>query len=274
MIINLLVLMKKDDDKVTKFGWFFLAGLCLLLVGAFFWKDFKWDGKKDVKIGIITDQKLSILIVSPDRNMINRLETTEKTPIWINGGYGWYEANKIKKLLQQEKKPNLAKEIFFYNFGVIPDKIEYQDSGVTMDILGIFGYLNFRINEENYLSNKEILTDNKEDNEVTLDDVAVRDLADSKVLAENIKVSVYNSSEQSGLAGFIGKRLDWMGLSVIATNNAADNTVTMCRIINGSEKINKLLKEIWNCEEVSDKSLNPDEMEIYFGEKFAKMLQY
>ena len=264
----------KRNNKITKFGWYYFLGFLILLLGAFFWNDYKWNGTSDLKIGIITNDKVSVLILSPSRRMINRIETQGNTPILINGGYGWYEANKIKKLLEQENKTNLAKEIFFYNFGVIVDRVEWQDRGLMVGNLGIWGYIRFRISGENYLSNKEILATDKEKNEALLDEVGMRDLADSEILAQNLKVSIYNNSNTSGLAVFMGKRFDWMGLSVIETNNAIDNKTEMCKVVNGSEKIKKLLKEIWDCEYVDDKNLDNKEMEIYFGEKFAKMLKY
>jgi hypothetical protein len=263
--------MKKHESKVTRFAWYCLGGLMSLLILAFFWKDYKWDGKRDIRIGMINDTGLIVMVISPERRMVNKLVTVETTPIWINGGYGYYEANKIKKLLLQEKKVNLAQDIFFYNFGVRVDKIEWDNKDINLDSLGILGYIRFRLNEDNYLSNQEYLTGDKEENERILDEVAVRDLADSRILESNIKVSVYNGSDVSGLAGFLGKRLDWMGLTVIGINTSVVKEVKVCKVISGEELKIKLP---WNCEKIVDKNLNVDEMEIYFGENFAKMLQY
>ncbi len=263
--------MKRSRDKVTKFAWYFLGGFMILLLLAFFWRDYRWDGKKDIRIGMIDDEGLIVMVISPTRRMINKLITVKNTPIWVSGGYGYYEAEKVKKLLLQEKKENLIKEIFFYNFGVMVDKIEWNKKEISPDLLGIIGYIRFRLSEENYLNNIEYLTTSKEDNERILDEVAVRDLADSSLLEENMKVNVYNSSDVSGLAGFLGKRLDWMGLTVIGINNSIIKEDFFCRIVSGGEL---KIKFIWNCEKIVDKNLNIDELEIYFGENFAKMLQY
>ncbi|HRS23058.1 MAG TPA: LytR C-terminal domain-containing protein [Candidatus Woesebacteria bacterium] len=263
--------MKKHSRRINRIAWLIFGGLILLLALAFLENDFKWDGKRDMRIGIITDENLAVLVISPERRMINRVETSARTPIFIGRGYGWYEADKVKKLLIQEKKPTLAEEIFFYNFGIIPDKIEWQDRGVTPESLGLLGFFRLRLNEANYLRNKEILGENREENEALLDEVAVRDLADSNLLQANIKVTVYNGSEVSGLAAFLGKRLDWFGFTVIGTDNSPDKDDDYCRI-NASEKIRIDLP--WNCDLTIDKSLNIDEIEIYFGEKFAEMLQY
>lgn len=263
----------RKNNKIIKFGWLYFWGFLILLLGAFLWNNFKWDGKNDLKIGIITDEKISVLVLSPERRMINRVEMKPDTPVLINGGYGWYEANKIRKLLKQEKKENLTKEIFFYNFGVLVDQVEWKETGFTVENLGILGYLKFRLTEDNYLSNREVLSDDKLKNEILLDEIALRDLADNRILSSDFKISVYNDSEVSGLAAFMGKRLDWMGLTVIETSNAGEG-VDNCRIVNGSDFLVNKLKDIWNCELVKDEKLGDDQMEIYFGEKFAEMLEY
>lgn len=264
----------KRNNRIVRFGWFYFYGFIILLLAAFLWNDFKWDGKNDFRIGIISDEKVSVLVLSPSRRMINRIETQGNTPMLVNGGYGWYEANKLKKLLKQEKNENLAKEIFFYNFGVVVDRIEWSDKGFTLENLGILGYLKFRLTEDNYLSNKEILTTDKDKNDELLGEIALRDLADNLILSQDIKISVYNTSNTLGVASFMGKRLDWMGLTVIETNNAVEEKIDNCKVINGSEYLIKKLKSLWNCEYVTDNKLDSNEMEIYFGEKFAKMLKY
>lgn len=264
----------KRNNKITRFGWYYFIGFVMLLLFAFLWNDFKWDGKSDLRIGIITDEKVGVLVLSPSRKMINRIETQASTPLLINGGYGWYEASKVKKLLKQEKDTNLAKEIFFYNFGVLVDRIEWEDSGFTLDNLGILGYIKFRLTEDNFLSNKEILSSDKIKNEELLGEIALRDLADNVILSQDLKISVYNTSSTSGVAAFMGKRLDWMGLTVIETNNATEEKIDNCKVVNGSEYLIKKLKSFWKCEFVTDDKLSSDQMEIYFGEKFAEMLKY
>ncbi|HPD44900.1 MAG TPA: hypothetical protein PK131_01850, partial [Candidatus Woesebacteria bacterium] len=67
--------MKKHSRRINRIAWLIFGGLILLLALAFLENDFKWDGKRDMRIGIITDENLAVLVISPERRMINRVET-------------------------------------------------------------------------------------------------------------------------------------------------------------------------------------------------------
>jgi len=117
--------MKKFNRTLLIFGGllFFVVLLVFSYLRHYGW----WNGKDDLKFGVVADNGISIISVSWDRRMINVLSVNPDVEVWVPGGLSWYKADKIKRLLIQENKQNSLPEVFFYNFGLKPDRVLWLD---------------------------------------------------------------------------------------------------------------------------------------------------
>jgi len=111
-----------------------------------------------------------------------------------------------------------------------------------------------------------------------LKEIMPRDFADNRLLREEIKLTVFNSGQSSGMAGFMAKVLEWSGFSVVGIDNYTGE-IGSCQVkygegVEGSEGF-KMIKKIFNsCEYMADQSVNEKEMELYFGDNYSRMLNY
>ena len=262
-----------------KFGiWFFIGPILILILFLilFIWKRNNLNGE-DYRIGVLADDGLALISFSPERKMINVLKLNKESKLWIPGVLGWYRNEAVKNLLKQEKQLNKVDELFFYNFGFKADKVLILDK--------IDGWKNKCWLKYYWWSNKmlfkeEILDKSIKEEENLLDELMVRDFAETAVVKEDLKLSVFNLTNISGLANFIARRLEWMGFSVISTETLVDDyNVENCLVkyrldINkslGWKMLNKLTN---NCQKEYDKNLNEKEIEFYFGNNFSSMIKY
>ena len=206
--------------------------------------------------------------------MINVLKIEPEAKLWIPGGLGWYRNITIKKILQQEKKTNQLGDILFYNFGYKADKLLFLkkvDDWKNVFWWKLIYYNNFLIKDE--LVKKDI--DMSDD---FLDEVMIRDFAETKVINEDIKLSIINMTEVNGLANFMTKRFERLGFSVISVGNDLSGRKDGCQILYGQNTNDtyslSLIKNIINCEAKQDFGLNKNEVEIYFDDSFSKMIEY
>lgn len=263
--------------------WLLILGFGLI-AGIFLYQEMRSQNNDDFKIAVVGDNGIMIRSVSWERKMINELWIEGVVPIWIPEGMGWYESNKIKKLLHQEKKENLAGEIMFYNFGFIPDMVIFGEdlnwlkNTEVIKQWGTGNWLRFIISKSRMMVKREtIKTDLSTENDL-LDEIIQRDFADNRLLREDLKLTVFNSGQSSGLAGFISKILEWSGFSVVGIDNYAGE-VDKCRVVYGEGveatygfKIIK--KEFSSCEYQPSQDVNEKEMELYFGDNYSRMLNY
>lgn len=267
-------------------GLFLFGAVILFLVAvAFFWvsEKEKKEGLKggDLKLGVLTEEGLEMISISTERKIISVLKVDGEMQLWISDGLGWYKANKIKKILSQEKKKNLPLNIFFYNFGFIPDKIlflENFDDWKTIGNLGIKDWLIFKFNQENMIVNEESLKGNFiDEKESLLDEIMMMNFADSRLVNEESRLSIINTTDQTGLADFIGDRLGWNGFSVVSVETSSGKT-NKCLLVFGSKFKQsfsfRILDYLYGCEKKEENALNEDEAELYLGEELVQMLKY
>lgn len=273
---------KKINVKLF-FGIFLILFLGIAVVFGFLIKREK-DQNLDYKLGIIATDGMALISISNERKMINVLNLGEEVEIWIPNGMSWYNNTKIKNILEQEKKVELAKDVFWYNFGFLPDKIlvldsvnKWSDNSVLINSLGFFNWLKYRKNYGKMLLKQEKINGSLNENDLFLDEVMVRDFSESRLNNEELRLSIFNNTSESGLAGFMTKRLEWSGFSVVSTDNNSEK-VDKCLIIYGNKTdLNygwKMINKIFNCVVKKDETLNENELELYFGDGLASMIKY
>lgn len=248
-----------------------------------------WGGKEknrnlDYKLGIIATDGIALVSISNERKMINELNLGEEVDVWIPNGMSWYNNTKIRNILEQEKKLDLAKSIFWYNFGFFPDKVLVLDSvnqwkrdSILVKNLKIFNWLKYKINYGKMLLKQEKINGSLGENELFLDEIMVRDFSESRINNEELRLSIFNNTSEGGLAGFITKRLEWFGFSVVSTDNN-DEKVNKCLMIYGNKTdLNygwEVINKIFDCDKKKDDTLNENELELYFGDSLASMIKY
>lgn len=249
-----------------------------------FWSRKEKDENLDYKLGIIADDGLTLVSISSERKMVNELIVGKEVKVWIPNGMAWYNNTKIKNILVQEKKMNLAKNVFWYNFGFWPDKIlflssvdQWRDDGVLVKNLGFINWLKYKSSYRKMLLKSENLKGDLSGNELFLDEIMVRDFSESRLNNEELRLSVFNNTSENGLAAFMTKRLEWTGFSVVSTDNNNEK-VDKCLIIYGDKTdLNygwKMINKIFDCDKRKDDNLNENELQLYFGDNLASMIKY
>lgn len=247
--------------------------ILLTLVGLIFLRKSE-DKGSDFKVGVLADDGLALMSISQERKMINILKVDPEVKLWIPGGLGWYRSVVIKKILQQEKKMNLLDDIIFYNFGYRSDKLLYLKK--TDDWKNVLWWKLIFYN--NFLTKEELVKKDIDLNDDFLDEVMIRDFAETKVINEDIKLSIINTTEVSGLANFMTKRFERLGFSVISVGNDSTEDKKNCQILHSREASKTysllLIKKVINCESKEDVFLNGNEVEIYFDDQFSRVIEY
>lgn len=263
--------MKKNRKKKI-LGLIVLLLLVLMAIIPLFFK--KTEKGSDYRIGVMADDGLAIVSISKGRQMINVLKIEPDSQIWIPKGMGWYRGEVIKKILLQEKKEYLFSDILFYNFGFVADKIV---SVKKVDDWKSKFWLRLR-QANNYLNKEEWLKGDVDKNDDFLDRVMVRDFSETKLVDEDLKLSVINLSEANGLANFMTKRIERMGFSVISVSSDEEMNLDKCLILYGDEIETtfswKLVDKLFDCNKTNDSSLNENEIEFYFDDNFSTMIKY
>jgi hypothetical protein len=210
--------------------------------------------------------------------------TEPEVKLWIPGGMGWYSSNKIEKITEMEKAPDLVNNIFYYNFGFIPDKVAYFNSidewrnWESIKYWGVVEWLRYKFFEEEWLYKSEDITSDLASENDKLDEILPRDFADSDLLSAELKISVSNASGKNVLGSFVADRLSWMGLEVMEVNSA--DLTANCEIMvkNSPDKITskyaEILAKIFKCSQISNNSLLDKEILLYLGQNYASMIKY
>ncbi|MCW1948901.1 MAG: LytR C-terminal domain-containing protein [Candidatus Shapirobacteria bacterium] len=261
--------MKRNKFKIilalVLIGFF----LVVILISGF---KKKGDNGSDYKIGILADDGVAMVSISKERQMINYLSLSDEAQVWIPGGMGWYRNQVIKKVLMQEKKVNLIKDVLFFNFGFVADKTVVLNK--TGDWQQKFWWQLFRNN--NLIRKNEKIEKDIDKSEAFLDKIMLRDFSETKVVNDDIKLSVVNSSSVDGLGGFVTKQLERSGFTVISLTDGEglDN----CKVLygNGVDKTFswRVIKGMFDCDYSQDSSINEGEIEIYLGKNFSEVIKY
>lgn len=245
-------------------------------------------GKKglanDYSVGMVTDKGVGLVTVSWQRRLVSELTVKPESKIWVPNGPGWYQSNNVKRLLEQEGKQSEAGDLFFYNFGIMPDTIILSADTDWLshpDVVRAWGWINWirlRFLERRVLWNMEEIDGFSSEKEIILNRIVPRDFADGDILKEDVKVSVYNSSKENGLANWLSTRLERGGFSVNTVSNG-DNDTEGCLVIYSNTIENSLsmlkLKNIFkSCDFRVESELGEGQVELYFGDKYTKMLNY
>lgn len=252
-----------------------VLGLLIVLTLLFF-LFFKKNTNKgsDFKIGILSDDGVVLVSISAERKMINVLKIDPEAKLWIPGGLGWYRNIAVKKILQQEKKNDLLDEIIFYNFGYKADKLIYSKSADSWKNIYWWKLLYYG----NFLTKEEIVKNDTDLSEDFLDEVMIRDFAETKIIKEDLKLSIINTTNVGGLANFMTKRFERLGFSVISVGNDLGGGEKTCQILYGNDVTGtyslSLIKEILNCQTKEDFGLNSNEIEIHFDDYFSSVIKY
>jgi len=252
-------------------GIILLLFLAVLMSISFFKKENN-NKNLDYKLGIIATDGIALVSISNERKMINVLNIGEES------------SNQFKNILGKEKDIEIIKQIFWYNFGFFPDKIltlnltnEWKDNDVLINNLGFLNWFKYKKDYGKMLLKQEKINGLLKENELVLDEILVRDFSESKLNNEELRLSIFNNTNESGLASFMTKRLEWSGFSVVSTDNDIQK-IDNCLIIYG-QKVDqnygwKIINKIFDCDKKFDENLNENEMEIYFGDKLASMIKY
>lgn len=269
--------MKKFKRKWLRWGLLISLFLIFLGVGLIFVL-IKNRGVKeeDFKIAILADDGVALISFSPERKMINVLKMNDEAKVWVPGGLGWYRNEVIKGLLSQEKKMGNLSELFFYNFGFKADKILVLNK---IDDWKKKFWFKYSLDSNKMLFKEEVLNYDIKDEENSLDELMVRDFAETKLVKEDLKLSIFNLTNINGLAGFMARRMEWLGFSVVSTETLVDDKgIDNCLIKYGLGVERtlgwKFINEMINCQMTYDENLNIGEVEFYFGDNFSSMIKY
>lgn len=261
---------------------FFLTALSVIW---FRREDFKHI-KRDWKIGVVTQDGLEMVMISPTRRMVNSIKIDKNVKVWIPGELGWIDQNRVKDVVEKSGDKKLIEKIFFYNFGFITDKVEYlnepddwNNNSELLKTMGLLSWLNFNYMRERVIFNDDVVSKDLLTLDSYFSDVMMRDFADTDLInEEGIKLTVVNSSQENGLAGFISSRLEWAGMSVVSSASEGKEMSEACLIALGPNTENSLtqktLVNMLDCKKGRDLNLSDGEIELYFGENFAKVLKY
>jgi hypothetical protein len=143
--------------------------------------------------------------------------------------------------------------------------------------MGLISWLKFSYWREQMIFKDEIIESEVNRREWLLSEMMIRDFADNRFLNSNLRLSLFNTSENAGLAEFLGNRLSWAGFSVMGTGNSEEE-ITRCKLVYGERTDESLawqsIQKIFDCETKKDESLADYEVEIYIGEEWAQMINY
>jgi hypothetical protein len=270
-------------DKKRGVKWVIIGLLVVVIGGVVVKSNYKLTDN-DFRMAVVDENGLTLRSVSVQRKMVNELVIDKGVEVWIPNGMGWYQSDKIKRILDQEKKQNLASDIFFYNFGFIPDIVIFNNNGgweTNWQVIkkwGWMNYLQYRMIGSKIMIKKESVKEDLIKSNDYLNEIIPRDLADSRLLREDLRISVYNLGQSDGLASFMSRILEWSGFTVVGIDNLPEN-VDICLISYGEETENtfgfKTLIDKFNmCKIEKNMSLGKGEMELYFGDKYSQMLNY
>jgi hypothetical protein len=266
--------------------WIRLAGLAILVgLVVMAVKEVKKWNNDDFKMAVVGDNGIMIRSVSWQRGMVNELWIGGQVPVWVPRGMGWYQSDKIGKLLNQEKKEYLADEVMFYNFGFVPDMVvwgndqKWLSNGQVISEWGVINYLRYLLTKSKMMIKQETIDTDLTKSADFLNEIIPRDFADSRLLTEDLRLTIYNVGQSQGLANFISRILEWSGFAVVGVDNYSGEMTANCLVSYGQAVGStygfKIIKKEFNdCQFQENQDLDEMGMELYFGDSYSQMLNY
>lgn len=263
---------------MRKFKWWFLM-IVIMTVGVIIrwgWND------EDVIFGGVDEKGVRLVSISWNRGIVSELVVKPEVRLWVPYGPGWYRADSVAKLLRQEKKEGEVKQLFFYNFGVMPRFViwenteEWDNKMSFLKGVGWREWLRYKFGGDGLRWMQEEVGGGVDD--VGWDEIIPRDMANSDILRSDIRLSLFNTSGVDGLANWLANRLERGGYGVLAVGNYGSE-VNGCLIkwasgVDESVGGKQLKEAMRECQIEKDEMLGANEVEIYFGRKWAQMLNY
>lgn len=242
---------------------------------------------QDLRLAYVDESGIIIKSISKQRRMVNVARVNSDVLVWVPGGLGWYEAGKIKRLLEQEKLTDKMDDILVFNFGFNPDIIKFSSENIGRDwwqMGKVWGWGNLITHglkgNGGLMTKEEKITGQLTTEKEFLTTIMQRDFADSQVIEEGIKVSVYNLGTANGLAAVVARNIEWMGMAVYGVGNVnREGMGDKCQLVFG-DKVSKTktgghLKYLFSsCEQTQDALLGENEVELYLTDKYAEMINY
>jgi hypothetical protein len=268
--------MKKFKRKWGRLVLIIVLGLFLIVLTIMLLvKNSSIEGS-DFKLAILADDGVALVSISPERKMINTLRLKDDARLWVPGGLGWYRNIAIQGLLKQEKKMDLADDLFFYNFGFKPDKLLVLSK---IDDWKNKYWLKYRLNAGKMLLKEEIINGDISAEENLLDEVMVRDFSETNLAKEDLRLSIFNLTNINGLANFMARRFEWLGFSVVSTESLIEVEVDNNCLIKYGDEVDKslgwkIINKTIDCNQEYDENLNKGEIEFYFSDNFSSMIKY
>ncbi|MCX6726321.1 MAG: hypothetical protein NTY75_00690 [Candidatus Shapirobacteria bacterium] len=113
------------------------------------------------------------------------------------------------------------------------------------------------------------------DGDEVIDEVMQRDMAETSLINQETKITVGNASNSDGLGAFVTKSLERSGLAVVNVVNINGDLRNICVINKNSNEKDEWLNEMFpECKTTVDDKLGSGEIEIYFGQAWAEMINY
>lgn len=258
-----------------------IVSVVILFFGLFIGQKYigSWNGKDDYRLGIIANEGVMMVSISPSRRMVNVLRIDKEAEVWIPRGRGWYRSDRIRRIVQEMKEPKIDKEIFFYNFGFWPEKVVYQEKVDSWQkTLRLVDWWKYKLLSSKMVEN-ETNWGPKWREESQGKDILERDFSDSRLVNSEVRVSVVNGTDINGLGQFLADRLGWLGMAVVSVENSSLQ-VKNCRIeVSNDLSQDKGFEFLWFnesalCSMGINNDLREKEVVIYLGTDWVEMIKY
>lgn len=235
----------------------------------------------DLKIVSFGDWGMELVNISIQRRLVSISQLPADFQLWVPGGYGWYEAGRIGKLLAVAgEDERLVSRILFFNFGLVADRVaagdgpgEWRKRRVWMEMANLGWWWNWELSRGTMLEKNELLGE-------FFGERMEREYANIDWLSlGNSRWVVVNRSGMAGLAAMVSQRLEWSGVWVSGVANDAE-TNTNCKIkraaklIKIDEEIVDSINKILGCDvEIIDDE-NMTEVVVELGGGWGQMIKY
>jgi hypothetical protein len=143
---------------------------------------------------------------------------------------------------------------------------------------GVINYLRYILTKSKMMVKQETISTDLKNQTDFLNEIIPRDFADSRLLTEDLRLSIYNVGQSQGLANFMSRILEWSGLTVVGVDNYGGE-VTDCLInyggeVDGTYGFKIIKKEFGDCQFQKNQDLEGMGVEFYFGDGYSQMLNY